>query len=595
VSGTFKRRAVPDFVYLLLSSAWNICIITCMFDNKKPNIILMSDNLSDVLTMTKQFGLQKVAYVLRQAGFEVAVINHLSVFSVAEIKHLLRNLISDQTLFVGVNNFYYRSIEGLVDHADKGIELGRPEPGAILPHHKKYNADIKQLVKKINPNCKWACGGPNQVDAEFNKDFDYVVLGYAEMSIVNLARHLESKQVPLNKSYRSIYGPTILNDPKAQGYDFAQSHMEYAMHDAVLPGETLFLEVGRGCIFNCSFCSYPMNGKKKFDYIRHRDLIVSELKDNYEKFKVTRYMIVDDTFNDSYEKCQMIYEISQMLPFKLEYWAYIRLDLLAARPETIPLLINSGCRAMYFGIETFNPKTATAIRKGGSREKLISTIQQIKDTWGNYVGLHGSFIFGLPHEDVDSIQQTISYLLSDQNLLDSWGVQSLKIKQSGYKTLVNDGFLSDLDQHYTKYGYQDLGEAKLPTVRNSFVMNWQNEHTDFVSMQLLADETNSQGRKNKKMQVIGNTALELSGLDIPLDIILSALHCEVDWFAIDQKKLSRAIEYKKTLFERLGVSNLEKYSPVWDHEQGRYVTFSNYLLAQKQLTLNAESATIAAC
>lgn len=275
-----------------------------------------------------------------------------------------------------------------------------------------------------------------------------------------------------------------------------------------------------------------------------------------------------------------------MLPFKIEYWAYIRLDLLAAKPDSIAMLIDSGCRGMYFGIETFNAKTATAIRKGGSREKLISTIKHIKQTWGNQVSLHGSFIFGLPHESVESIQSTIDYLLSDQNVLDSWQIQALRIKHPDYKKSTNNGFLSDLDLNADKYGYVEIG--KFDEVRhsgsaerkNSQIMLWKNEHTDFFEMQQLADSTRKLARQNKKICVTNNRLFELSGLDVPLDDILTVPHVDMDWHRLDQKKLVRSVEYKKVLFERLQVPELEKYSATWDLELFKYKTFSEYLLAK---------------
>jgi len=573
-----------------------------MFNNKKPNIVLMSDN-TNTLTMVRLFGLQKVAYVLRQHGFEVAIINHLSVFSVEEIKHLLKNLVSDQTLFVGINNFFYMETEGVFLEENNGIEFKEPaESGSILPHSKRHNADIKQLIKEINPKCKLVCGGPNQIDAAFNKDFDYVVLGYAEMSVVNLAKHLQSADIPLKKSYRSIYGPVIVNDPTAEGYDFSQSYMEHSLTDAVLPGEMLALEIGRGCIFKCAFCSYPMNGKKKFDYIRHRDLIVAELIDNFEKFKITKYIIVDDTFNDSVEKCEMIHEISQLLPFKIEYWAYIRLDLLAAKPECIPLLIDSGCRGMFFGIETFNAKTATAIRKGGSREKLISTINYIKETWGNRVSLYGSFIFGLPYETVESMQQTAAYLLSDKNLLDGWGLQTLKIRHQDYTNASNNSFLSDLDLNYKKYGYQEMGKYEEVQVSHSYIkksgqyMTWKNQYTDFFETLNLVNQSNNMVEaRSDKNRLPSLIAFELAGLGVPLDDTLNALAVDIDWNKFDRLKLSRSIEYKKILFEQLHIPDLKQYCQAWDFDQLRHKTFSRYLLAQVQLTNNQKSAKIETC
>ena len=74
-----------------------------MFDNTKPNVILLTD-FSNVITMEKTLGSYRVASQLRHTGFEVAVIHHLSTFSVGEIKHTLNHMISDKTLLIGGSN-----------------------------------------------------------------------------------------------------------------------------------------------------------------------------------------------------------------------------------------------------------------------------------------------------------------------------------------------------------------------------------------------------------------------------------------------------------------------------------------------------------
>ena len=574
-------RISPDRPIISLSSSAQLN--TFMFDKSQPNIVLLTD-MTEVLTMSKIFGVHKIAYILRQAGYQVAVINHLSVFSIDEIVHLLENLVSDHTVFVGVNNFYYNSTEEFVYSPETGLALNAAEPGSFVPHGKKYNQMIKQAVHKINPKCKFVIGGPNVQDTDAFKDFDYLVLGYAEQSIVNLANHLRDGE-PLQKSIRSLHGPVIVNDPKAEGYDFSQSSMCYEPHDVVLDQEVLYLEIGRGCIFNCSFCSYPLNGKKKLDYVRHKQLIIDELLDNYKKFNVTRYMIVDDTFNDSVEKCQMMYEISQALPFKIEYWAYIRLDLLAAKPETIDLLVNSGCRAMFFGIETFNLKTATAIRKGGSREKLIATIDYIKQQWGDRVSLFGSFILGLPYEDLDSINRTINFLESDDNHLDCWKVQCLRIKHPKYTGTLTNGFLSDLDRNYNKYGYQVLGLYDRAESANAVAkkidsnMIWSNEYTNFYDMEALAVAVKNRCETDTKMGLNNTLAFELASLGINLDEILTVSHADLDWSKIDQIKLRRAVEYKKRLFEQLNIDH-GSYIKQWSYDLIKHRTFTNYLMSR---------------
>ena len=438
-----------------------------MFNNTKPNAIILSDYTDDSV-MIKTAGPYAVATALRKAGIETAVIHHLSGFSVSEIKHMLSNLISDQTPFVGVNNFFYKNVTSNIC-----------EIGTVLPHGKCFNSEIEELIKSKNANCKLALGGPGSTDVIENSDFDYLLIGYSDMSIVNFAQHVMNKEVPLLRSYKSIFGPVIVNDSKAEGFDFVNSQLVYEDHDGIMPGETLTIEISRGCIFQCAFCSYPLNGKKKLDFIKSKENLINEFTRNYEKYNVTRYVFSDDTVNDSPEKCEMIYEISKELPFKLEWWGYIRLDLMTAHPKTVDWLFDSGLRSASFGIETLNAKTASAIGKGGGRDKMFTTLKYIKDKYGDSVELFSGFIFGLPHEDIDSMKNTIDFLLNGDHYLDSWLVNPLNIRSSN-GSYTND-FLSDLDRNYKKYGYTDLGDEDSSEDRRTRVgggaMNWKNEHT----------------------------------------------------------------------------------------------------------------------
>tara|TARA_R110000868_G_scaffold18803_2_gene81991 strand:- start:368 stop:2014 length:1647 start_codon:yes stop_codon:yes gene_type:complete len=547
-----------------------------MFDKNLPNVILLSDK-TDVITMSKTLGPYKVAHALRSQGFEVAVLHHLSVFTIEEICHILRNLISDKTLFVGVNNFFYADISNPNRSENGGVILQNIEPGCILPHGLQYNETIKNLIRECNPNCKLTLGGPTARDVGYNKIFDYQCIGYSEISIVNLAQHLYDTNIDLQKSHKSVHGPIIIDDSRAETYDFNQCQMRYEDHDVILPGETLMLEVARGCIFKCAFCSYPMNGKKKLDFIRNMDYIYEELVDNYERFGITRYMFSDDTVNDSPEKCQMIYDMSKRLPFKLEWWGYLRLDLLTAHPETVDWLFESGLRSAWFGIETLDPKTASIIGKGGDRTRLFDTVRKIKQQYGNHVNLHGSFIYGLPHESLASLQETTDFLMSDQNPLDSWRVNALSIRPNN-QTYSND-FLSDLDKNYAKYGYSVIGNA--PASRGSIYtldrleqgqMIWKNEHTNRSEMIKMAEDIyqKSQAIQNN---ISGQSAFGIAGLGVDLSTSFNKKITEVDWHELDKKKMQRMIAYKNLVFEKLEIPKIQNINHSTE-------TFSEWLISQ---------------
>jgi radical SAM superfamily enzyme YgiQ (UPF0313 family) len=534
-----------------------------MFDNTKPNVILIGDR-TDSVNMVKTLGPYKVASVLRQAGFEVAVIHHASVFSLSELRHMLAELISDQTLFVGINNFYYSDINNFdIPSHTQGLRLNKIQPGSILPHGKKYNKEIREYIRKLNPICKLVLGGAAADDLEHHSIFDYVVIGYAEISVLNLAQHLSDSSILLNKSYKSVYGPRIINDSKAEGYEFSNSRMQYADHDAILPNETLTLEVGRGCIFKCAFCGYPMNGKKKLDFIRSKECLLEELLDNYNRFDTTRYLICDDTFNDSVEKCKMFYEVSQQLPFKLEYWAYIRLDLMTAHPETIDYLLDSGLRGLFCGVETLNDKTASAVGKGGNRNRQLATVKRIKDQWGDQVGISAGFVFGLPYESVDSLKQTQEFLLSDDNPFDSVIASPLQIRPLNKNSTYD--FLSDIDKNFEKYGYRDLGVYNPVAEHQESILDyeqgtmlWENDFTNFLEAKKMIDDLEQRMAEDKNRRLPSHFAFYLAGGAAKFSDIQNKLYKDIDWHFLDKVKLIKAKQYKKLLFKGCGISPYSK-------------------------------------
>lgn len=516
-----------------------------MFDNTLPNIILISDQ-PHPLHMMKNVGVAKVAHELRLAGFQVAVLQHLHIFSVDEIKHILTALISDKTLFLGTSPFFYQNIDG-VARTTNGLHFKPKEFGAMLPHGKRLNSELKKFVKNLNPKIKLVIGGPDARDAEFNKDYDYIVQGFADVSAVNLANHL-LKGDKLNNSKKSIWGPIVIDDSLAKNFDFPNSTLQYLDIDCILPNETLSIEIARGCIFNCDFCAHPLRGKKKLDYLKHEELLEKEFLDNYRNYGITNYLFTDDTFNDSEEKINMVWRISKRLPFELKYWAYIRLDLLGAKKQVTDRLFESGLRAAFFGIETFDKTAGSIIGKGSGREKQIETLNYIRNKWGKTVLLKGSFIFGLPSESIESMQQTIDYCLSEECALDSFGFQALQILPSNLVSLTATRWVSNIDLNPGKYGIRLLG-----TTANEINVEWESDTCSWKTALDLRNKAEAQCRLKENFRIDGREGFYLLGLGISLDTLINTPWKHLPWHEIDNLKMLKSKLYRKMVFETFKV------------------------------------------
>ena len=396
------------------------------------------------MAVIKPFGAHKCAHELRAAGFRTLVVNHINHFNDTEILTLISASISSKTLFVGISNTF-------------------------LPEFcRRKLSSISDMIRRHNPRCKIVLGGAAASTVDQYPGIDYLVIGYADLSIVNLAQHLRQGH-ELQKSRRSVYGFTVIDDAVAEGFDVQNSTMTWHDDDLIVNDRVLPLEVSRGCIFRCAFCSFILNGKKNGDYIKNIGIIRDELMKNYEKFGIRTYRILDDTFNDNRSKLDQFEAMVAGLPFRLQLWAYIRLDLLSKHPDTIDQLVRIGVRSMAFGIETFNKATGRIIGKGYDPEQQIETLREIKRRHGNDVILTAQFIVGLPQESLASITNSINRMRSGDIPLDGWHFGPLNIRRSN-----TSRWDSPFNLDMQRYGYSDTGK---PLAGN--MVHWQNQYMDF--------------------------------------------------------------------------------------------------------------------
>lgn len=472
----------------------------------------------------------KVAHMLRKQGFEVLVVNHLSNYSTDELKELIDVAISPQTKFVGFSTTFMAP----VNEDKKSWKMPKDTP---FPQGREFGDQIFEYILSKNNQIKFAIGGRGGYGSE-NPYMNYWVKGYAENSIVHLMNHLcYGTDIP--KSEVLDTGVVLINDPKAIGYDFSQDTMLWKKTD-VVNHKVLPLETARGCIFNCKFCNFILNGKKTNDYIRQHSSIYDELLSNYENYGISHYYFADDTLNESTVKLEMLVEVVNQLPFKPQFWAFTRLELLCTDPAKIDLMDKIGIRAMYFGVETMHMEAGRVVGKGYSREKQIEVITQIKQNYP-HISLHGSFIAGLPKEPYDSIVLTLDQLKTNDIPLDSWSMRPLFIEQfdGGDPTTY-----SEFDLNYEKYGYNVLD------ISPEGVVLWENDQgLKFVDLLGDIQKKLDDSKKTKHYYVPGIDAFQLVNVGYDLSSVLSSNLYGFDWNEADIRLDNFITEYKAQILE----------------------------------------------
>lgn len=321
----------------------------------------------------KSGGVHRIKTEVRNSGFTCQVIDLFFYFTEDEILRLCKKHITKDTLVVGFSTTFWFNIG---DDTDK---------------REKFKLVYKYVKNLDGP--KIVFGGT--MSANFNekikadKSFD----GFVDGEFVSYLNEI-SNRVPV-----------------ANEFNFSSSQITYDDSDCIDHGESPVIEISRGCIFKCSFCAYPLNGKKKLDYIKDYNVLEEELITNYEKYGITTYTLSDDTFNDSTYKLEYLHRLFGSLPFKVKFVSYLRLDLMNSHREQVALLKEMGLIGAFFGIETLNHKSGQTIGKGLHPEKVKEFLFELKDThWKNDVNITIGLISGLPFETIQSHQDTLKWI-----------------------------------------------------------------------------------------------------------------------------------------------------------------------------------------
>ena len=409
----------------------------------------------------RSIGAYQVAHHARTRGLTCQVIDFTEYFTNQELEDLLKKFIGNSTLAIGVSTTFYENTEAKKSFISTSRRFDSVIPDSIRT--------VIEKIKLIYPKIKIIAGGANSYQIKDDNLFDAVFHGYSEESVVSYLTTLKSN----TRRIWPMQGSTAVIDGATDHFDIETLEHRWHKNDCILPKETLPIEISRGCIFKCKFCSYPLNGKKKFDYLRDPQRIKDELIENYNLYGTTNYYFTDDTFNDSTFKLERLHEVITSLPFKINFVAYLRVDLLYAHPEQIPLLYEMGLRSAFFGIETLNHESGKVIGKGMDPEVIKKFIVELHDVhWRKEVAFTTSFIIGLPGETIDSVMAAHAWCQSAP-VNDVWF--PLFIKFNGH-------FKSEFDINFMKYGYS-IDENN----------EWSNDNMTYQSALALAEKFNNGG------------------------------------------------------------------------------------------------------
>jgi hypothetical protein len=124
-------------------------------------------------------------------------------------------------------------------------------------------------------------------------------------------------------------------------------------------------------------------------------------------------MFTDDTCNEDPDKMLNIAAINADV-HDMKWIGFLRADLIWSHKNS-SVLMDSGLTQAYFGLESFHPQASMSIGKGWSGKQAKDWIPQLYNSlWNKKIGMEGSFIVGLPYEDMQSLEDTYKWINENQ-------------------------------------------------------------------------------------------------------------------------------------------------------------------------------------
>ena len=256
--------------------------------------------------------------------------------------------------------------------------------------------ELVHILKKVSPSTLIVLGGPEVTYQPFRVNFDladYIIQGEGDLAFYQLCKAIQQ-----NSASERIIRMSIPNLKEIE-----LPYQYYSEHD--IQNRYLYVEVSRGCPFECEFCLSSMDEKvRAFDL----DRVLEEFQKLWER-GARNFKFVDRTFNLNMKTANRILDF--FLEKEPPYFAHFEVI-----PDHFPSSLREkiqrfpeGALQLEIGIQTLNLEIADNISRQLKLQKIKENISFLENETTAHI--HLDLIVGLPGESLESFGNNLDELM----------------------------------------------------------------------------------------------------------------------------------------------------------------------------------------
>jgi len=263
-----------------------------------------------------------------------------------------------------------------------------------------------RIIKETSPDCTLLAGGPafsmfaEKIMSRI-PEIDYGCYLEGEESILELLDKLESPESVKGIYIRKNGGVHFTGNRKLPDFDKLQiprrdseiiDNTSYIQFENFPQIYNIGIQTKRGCVLNCSYCSYPFLSGNKLRLRSPKD-IVDEIE-YLISLGMTQFSFVDNVFNIPKSHAEEICEEMIMRKLNVKWSAWF--EIKNTTPELMRLAYKAGCRKAGFSPDAATNNTLASLQKGITEAhikknvKLMSTFPEIEVGYGIFLVCPGT-------------------------------------------------------------------------------------------------------------------------------------------------------------------------------------------------------------
>ncbi|MBI1776654.1 MAG: radical SAM protein [Proteobacteria bacterium] len=205
-----------------------------------------------------------------------------------------------------------------------------------------------------------------------------------------------------------------------------------------------------GCPYKCSFCCINAPFGKSSYRMWSPDVVIAEIDHLVGTYGVKNIKFVDEMFVLNKRHVLGICDRLIERDYKVNIWAYARVD--TVQDQFLDKLQRAGFNWLCLGIESASADVRDGAAKKYQQEDIADVVRRIQNA-----GIHvlGNFIFGLPEDNRQRMQQTLDMALELNCEFANFYSAMAYPGSPLYKMALESGIeLPEKWHHFSQHGYE---------------------------------------------------------------------------------------------------------------------------------------------